>query len=50
MPTLLLVVNLSKFRANGGQIGGQFNILKYQTYINQCLTDKKRAHEGGVVG
>jgi len=26
MPTLLLVVNLSKFRANGGQIGGQFNI------------------------
>ena len=44
------MVKTLKFWANGGQIGGQFNILKYQTYINQWFTDKKRAHEGGVVG
>ena len=28
-------VNKLKFWANGGQIGGQFTILKYKYYINQ---------------
>ena len=46
---ILLVVKTLKFWANGGQIGGQFNILKYQTYINQCFTSKKRAHGGDTV-
>ena len=50
MTVLILVVKTLKFWANGGQIGGQFNILKYKNHINQLFKEKKKAHRGGAVG